>query len=376
MAGYGVLFTIIGDYRDSYGLSETTLGWIIGVGFIVGFIAQIALGPFGDRGGARQMIAIGALANIVGLLMMGFGTTASMLIAGRVISGLAIGATGPAIKRIVIVGSGENLGRDLGRLFSAEVFGFAIGPVISAFLVGPFGIPAPFIVIAVASAFAAIAASRARIVEADTSQISPRFAFDLLADRRLASSVVLGSAAYLMIGAFDSLWDVVHTDLETPEWIANLGIAFFAVPLVLLGPSSGRLAQKHGPILVATVGMTAGAVFMGIYGALGVGVAIFGVSMVHAVSDGLTIAASGVGVGMSASESRQAGAQGVLGGFQALSAGIMAPVTGWLYDVHGQQTAYTVAAVVIIAFVAVGVVLAGPEGRAMKDATVNDVQVL
>ena len=27
-AGYGVLFTLIGDYRDEYGLSETTLGLV------------------------------------------------------------------------------------------------------------------------------------------------------------------------------------------------------------------------------------------------------------------------------------------------------------------------------------------------------------
>ena len=109
------------------------------------------MGPFGDRGYARFMVFGGSLLNAAGLLMMGFGTTATVIIAGRVISGLAIGAAGPAIKRFVVVGSGANLGRNLGRLFSADVFGFALGPVISAVLVGPFGIAAPFIVIAAAT---------------------------------------------------------------------------------------------------------------------------------------------------------------------------------------------------------------------------------
>ncbi|MGI9610805.1 MAG: hypothetical protein ACR2NL_11000, partial [Acidimicrobiia bacterium] len=49
-SGYGVLFTIVGDYRDEYGISETTVGWIIGIGFIVAFVSQITLGPVGDRG--------------------------------------------------------------------------------------------------------------------------------------------------------------------------------------------------------------------------------------------------------------------------------------------------------------------------------------
>ena len=37
-----------------------------------------------------------------------------------------------------------------------------------------------------------------------------------------------------MIGAFESLWDVVHEDLNTPTLMANLGISLFAIPLVLL----------------------------------------------------------------------------------------------------------------------------------------------
>ena len=31
-AGYGVLFTIVDDYRDEYGISETSIGVVIGIG--------------------------------------------------------------------------------------------------------------------------------------------------------------------------------------------------------------------------------------------------------------------------------------------------------------------------------------------------------
>ena len=86
----------------------------------------------------------------------------------------------------------------------------------------------------------------------------------------------------------------------------------------------------------------------------------------HSVTDGLSFAASGVAVGMTAPEQRQAGAQGVLGGMQALAAGVMAPVTGWLYQSHGQQAAYWVAALVMLTMVAGGWALAGPEARRLK----------
>lgn len=360
--GYGVLFTMGGDYRNEYGVSETTFGIIIGLGFILSFVAQVLIGPFGDRGHARTMVLGGAALNAVGMLLMGFGTTTTALLLGRVISGLAVGAALPAIKRMVVVGAGDNLGRDLGRLFSADVFGFALGPVISGVLVGPFGIPAPFIVIAVMTTAMVLMSLRIPIEEGEEGE-PQRFAIDLLKDRAFAGAVLLGMSAFVMVGAFDALWDLVHTDLGTSEWMANLGISLFAIPLVLLGPTSGKLAQRVGPFLVAGFGMSIAAVFFGIYGTLSVGGAIFAVTMVHALTDGLSFAASGVAVGMTAPEHRQAGAQGVLGGMQSLGAGIMAPITGWLYQNQGQQTAYWVAAASIIVLVVAGLALAGPAVR-------------
>jgi len=356
-SGYGVLFTIGGEYRDQFGIQEATFGLIIGVGFIVAVIGQVLFGPLGDQGHARALVLGGAVVNCIGLLMMGFGTTSAIIIAGRVISGIAIGAAAPAVKRIVIVGSGENTGRNLGRLFSADVFGFAMGPVLSAVLVKPFGLPAPFIVISVLVIVAVAVTLRIPLEEEPNPQ-PQRLAFDLFQDRAFAGAVMIGSAAFVMIGAFDTLWDLVHTDLGSPEWMSNLGITLFAIPLVILGPSSGKLAQRIGPFVLAATGMVLGALFLGIYGVLSVGGAIFAVTMVHAISDGLTFVASGVAVGLRAPDSRQAAGQGLLGASQALAAGIMAPITGWLYQHQGQQAAYWTAAGVILAMTAMGLLLA------------------
>ena len=83
---------------------------------------------------------------------------------------------------------------------------------------------------------------------------------------------------------------------------------------------------------------------MFVYGFLPSGGLIFAVAMVHAISDGLTISSAGVAVGMVVPDDRQAGAHGVIGAAQAVSAGIMAAVTGALYEAFGQATAYVVAA--------------------------------
>lgn len=356
-SGYGVLFTVVGDFRDQYGISETAIGGLIGVGFLAAFVAQVFVAPIADRGRARQVVIIGVLANVVGLLLMAFGESLTPLMIGRVVSGLGIGTALPAIRRIVILADRDEIGQNLGRLLSADVFGFAMGPAISAVLVGPFGLSAPFLVVAAFTAICVPFSLAVGTVESD--HVAPQgLALDLLKSRTVAGAVVLGAAVFLMIGAFDALWDVVHEDLDTPSWMANLGITFFAVPLMILGPTGGRMAQRIGPFRVAAAGLLAGAVFMFVYGQLPTGTWIFGISMIHAITDGLTIASSGVAIAMAVPEERQAGAQGVMGAAQALFAGVTAIVIGALYEGPGRATAYTAAAVGMIVFVIVGLALA------------------
>lgn len=369
-AGYGVLFTVVGDYRESYGISEFAIGWIIGIGFIAGFLAQILIAPIGDRGHARTLVLAGVAINAIGLVMMGFGEDATTLTAGRIVSGLAIGAANPAIRRIVVISEPEHIGRNLGRLLSADVFGFALGPAISAVLVGPFGLSAPFLVIAAVSLIT-VAATLGVRVEENVVETGPRLALDLLRDRSFAGAIVLGATAFLMIGAFDALWDVVHVDLGTPNWLANLGITLFAIPLIILGPIGGKLAQDIGPFRVASVGLLVGSAFMALYGYLPSGEAIVGFSLGHAVNDGLTFAAAGVAVGVTVSSDRQAGAQGVLGAAQALMAGIMAVVTGGLYQWVGRAPAYTAAALTMVTMVIIGMALAADTWRRPRRSVVR-----
>lgn len=352
-AGYGVLFTIVDDYRDEYGISESSIGIVIGVGFLAGFLSQLVIAPFADRGHARLIVFTGVTVNIVGLVLMASSTTLTPILLGRFIAGVGVGAATPAIRRIVILADPTNLGSNLGRLLAADVFGFAVGPGISALLVGPFGIAAPFYVVAAGSLLVLPFVARVRVQESiDAAQ--PRLALDLLRVRPFAGAVVMGSAVFMMIGTFDALWAVVHKDLGTNEWIANLGITMFAIPLVVLGPRGGRLAQTRGPFRVGSVGLLLGATFMFLYGVMPNGGLIFAVAMVHSVFDGLTVSSTGVAVGMTIPAERQAGAQGVLGAAEALAAGTMAVIAGKLYEVSGRTLAYAVCALAMVAMVGAG----------------------
>ncbi len=113
-AGYGVLFTIVDDYRDEYGISETAIGIVIGIGFVAGFLSQVLIAPLADRGHARTVVLFGVGLNVVGLLLMGFSTTLTPILIGRFISGIGIGAAIPAARRIVILADPNHLGQNLG----------------------------------------------------------------------------------------------------------------------------------------------------------------------------------------------------------------------------------------------------------------------
>ncbi len=356
--GYGALFSMLDDIRDEYGVGESALGAVIGIGFLAGFVSQILIAPFADRGHARLLVYGGVAFNVVGLLLLASATAFVPLLAGRFVMGIGIGMAVPAIRRIVIVAEPDHIGHNVGRLLAADVAGFAAGPALSALLVGPFGIPAPFLVIAAGTILAMpFVVRNARVAEAPEPP-QQRLALDLLQIRPFAGAVLLGGAVFLMIGAFDALWAVVLDDLDTNEWIANLGITLFAVPLVVFGAAGGRLAQRVGPFRVGTVGLLLGAMFMMLYGLVPTGVMMFTVAMFHAVSDGFTVSSTGVAVGMVVPAARQAGAQGVLGGFQTLVAGAAAVASGALYEHAGRTTAYAVNAALMVVMVGAGAFLA------------------
>lgn len=366
-SGYGVMFTVLDDFRETYGIAEGSLGLIVGIGFGSSFLAQVFLAPIADRGYARRLVVAGILVNLIGLLVLGFGSTLGMLLFGRVISGLGLGMAFPAIRRIVILGDPGRLGDNLGLLLACDVAGFAAGPALSAILVGPFGLPAPFLVIAVASAACLPLVLRIRVdEESGHADQATRFAFDLLRVRPYVAALCMGAALFMMIGTFDALWAVVLDDLGSGEWLANIGVTVFALPLIVFGEFGGRLAQRVGPFRLGPLGLLLGACFMTLYGVVPGAVAMLVVASVHALSDGLTVSSTAVAVGLVTPDDRHAGAQGLLGGVQTLTAGIVAVAAGMLYQYHGRLVAYLACGIAMVVLVIASLSLSGPKWRSIR----------
>jgi MFS family permease len=355
---YGVMFTMLDDYRDKYFISESKLGLIVAAGFITGFLANVLIAPFADKGHAKRLVVVGIAMQIIGCLIMAFGGSFITLFLGRFLTGLGGGSTEPAIRRIIILANPTEMGRNLGLSVSAGVGGFALGPMVSAATVDAFGLAAPFLIISTLLLATLLGVSRLSVSEANIEDApQQRLAFDLLRLRPILGAVIIGLSLYVMIGTFDSLWSIMMEDISAPTWVASVGITIFAVPMLFLAPIGGRLTQTVGPFKASILGLSIGALFMTLYGTIGSPYAMLGVGLMHGIVDGLTITGGSAAIALVSPRERLASAQGLYSGLQTLTGGLAAACAGIAYE-HIGRNAFWVCTLVMFAMIGTGAFIA------------------
>jgi MFS family permease len=352
--GYGVMFTVLDDFRDKYGITEAQLGIIVGVGFLTGFLSQILFAPLADKGHAKKLVMTGIAIEIVGTLFMAFGQAFLPLIIGRLLAGFGVGISEPALRRILILSDPERMGQNLGLIVSASVAGFTAGPIVSALTADTLGIAAPFLIVAVLLVVVTYGLFNLQFQEANIEDApTQRLAFDMLRIRPLAGAIVIGLALFAMIGTFDAVWSVMMDDMKAPTWVANVGISLFALPMIFLAPRGGRLTQKVGPFKASMTGLSIGAVCLVMYGTLWSPYPMLAIGIIHGIVDGLTITGGSAAVALVAPRERLASAQGLYGGLQTLTGGIAAVLAGTAYGIIGRAT-FIWCAVAMLLFIAIG----------------------
>ena len=354
------MFTMLDDFRNNFGIAESALGFIVGVGFFTSFLGQVSIAPLADRGRAQRLIILGLGLEVIGCIGMALGETFIILLISRIIMGFGAGSALPALRRVIIVADPDNFGRNLGRILSFEVAGFASGPIISVVFAEFFGIPGPFIFLATIISLFVIVVSRIAVPEtAKENHPTERFAIDLLKNRAITSGILIGVALFFMIGVFDSLWVLMMDDLDAAQWMANFGVSVFVLPLILLGPFGGKFVQRIGPYRAGSFGMILGAIFMAGYGLMPTPTLMMVVFLFHSLNDGFFVTGAGVAVGTSAPLERQAGAQGLLGGMETLAGGVAASFAGVAYDHLGRTTTFIGTGAIMLTLILASRILAG-----------------
>ncbi len=356
--GYGVMFTLIGRFRDDYGISEGRLGLVVGAGFFMSFLGQLLIAPLADRGHAKALLLGGLATNATGLLIMALSTHFEGLLAGRVVMGLGIGSAYPAIRRAIAIAEPDRIGANTGAMLSADVAGFLAGPLIAFMTVNRFGLNAPFyvgIALGLAAMTVCFRVPMGAVVDGAERQ---RLALHLLSARWMQACIAFGVAFFAMIGTFDALWALRMTDLIGDEKKAGpyiqLGIIVFGLPLVLLGKVGGKFVEKRGAFQVSGVGLTLGVCFVSLYGLITVPVALIAVGVVQATVDSFGAPGIPTAVNELAPPEQIAGAQGLVGAIQTLTGGFFAVGAGVLYERYGPVLTYSSTSALMFVCVVIG----------------------
>lgn len=334
------IVALLGDLRDELGFSETSIGIIVTTGFLAAFVAQAGFAQHADRGRARAMTVVGITLAAVALLSMTLVDNVTAWTLSRALLGFGGGLVLPGIRRAATVIDPKNAGQNLGRLVAAEVLGFLIGPLLAALLASAFGLRAPFLVLGVGLALFLPFALRLPDDNGARDTSGRRSSVDLLRGRRLQGALMLVSGYFMLIGSFNAVIPVMFKDRGGGSIAVGLAFTLLAIPIVLVSPHAGRVADRVGPPRVATAGIAVVALSAAFYGLLpGIVLPVI-VMVVVGVADGFGFTAAQVSVSRAVPEERQAGALGLMGATEVLAAGLAAAPAAILYDASGARVTW------------------------------------
>ncbi len=251
----GVVFVLLEDLREAYGLSDTEVGLIASSGFVAALVVTLALAPLADRGHVVSTGAGGLAVSIIAGVWFAIADAAWSLILARGLLGVGIGLFAVAARKAIVGAEVGGSGQRMGRYLSFVVAGFLLGPPLGA-LLEPIGLWAPFLVPAAIVALLSpwtMGALRRAVVS--VSEPSHGDMVRLIGDPVIQGAALLQIVIFGWIGVFDSTIDRHLTSLG----VGNLGTAaillVIGAPLVVLPAPMGAWAEKVGARRAVGIGL-------------------------------------------------------------------------------------------------------------------------
>jgi len=141
MTGFGMVIPLIPFYARRFEAGATGIGILIASFSFMQFVFSPLLGRISDRMGRRPVLIFSILTSIGSFLLFTFASSYFVLLASRVIAGLATEG-GVAQAYIADITARDERSQGIGKVGAASGIGFILGPVISGFL-SPYGLWAP-----------------------------------------------------------------------------------------------------------------------------------------------------------------------------------------------------------------------------------------
>ena len=371
-AGLGSIIVLLAEIRNELGFTETGIGLAIAAGFAAAFVANIIMAPHADRGRAPAMLRGGLALGVVGLLVLAVGQDLWHYVLGRAVFGFALGTAGPAARRTVIVADPANLGRNMGRLGAWDVGGFVAGPMIASLLaaIGGFRFTFWFMAISLATLLPVAFRAQPDTAARDEEGLGLK---GLLRIRRLVGAFFVVAAYFVFIGAFEAVWVLEMDTRGATQTTMAIGLTLAALPIAMLSPLGGSLAQRYGARRWAIGGIASITLLTTCYGIVPGVVALVALTMVTSVLEGFAFPSAPMLVAAAVAENRQAAAQGLMGAVEVATAAVAAVTISMIYDRHGDLMAWIVTASTMAILLLFGAILTRPtDGQLVQPGVPTD----
>lgn len=281
-------FPVIGD---ELGVTARELGLTLSSYFVTFALGQLVVGPLADRYGRKKLVLGGLSVFMVGTVIAGLATTLDVMIAGRIVQALGVCAASVLSRAIARdLFEGETLARALSLTMVATAAAPGFSPLVGSVLSVTLGWRAMFILVGLAAVVLAFFYVRDlgethpadRRAPHSTGSVVRAYA-RLMADKRFILPAL--SMSLLLSGLFASfaaapailMKGIGLTSVQAGLYFASTVFVVFAA-----GMAAPRLAHRHGPRIIALLGIACAMVGGGllVVGPADPGLGWYAVSMV------------------------------------------------------------------------------------------------
>jgi DHA1 family multidrug resistance protein-like MFS transporter len=249
-------------FLEHRGGSPSVIGLVMASFFVAGVLTQFAFGHLADRFGRRKLLMISLITYGLASMTYLFPVAAPWLALTRAVQGAGAGAIEvTSLSAVASLFPEAERGRAVSRIFAAQLFGLAIGPVVGI-VASVHDLGWAFFATGVVSLIAALVAMKTNLGdrEYDPTPLPP-----LQWSRQLTGSLFAAAASGISIGVYEACWSLLMHAHHASTLQIRLSWTCFSVPWVVLSRWGGWLADHANRRFVALAGLINGAFFLSLY---------------------------------------------------------------------------------------------------------------
>ncbi len=318
-------------FLEHRGGTPSIIGLIMSSFFIAGVITQFFLGHLADKFGRRPVLILSLVAYGAASMTYLVPVSAPWFVLTRVIQGASAGAIEVAsMSAVAALFSEAQRGRAVSRIYAAQLFGIALGPVVGV-VATVHDLAWAFFVTGIVSFVAAFVAFHTNVGDAEYDR---RPLPKLQWNRQLVGALFATSAGGLCVGVYEACWSLLMHAHHATTLEIRLSWTMFAIPWVALSRVGGWLADHANRRFIALGGIMNGAIFLSLYPHIHNNVAILFLGSLESVGASLSLPSISSLMSQGAVNRELSRRQGLFATSNTASLAVAAGVSGFLFSIN------------------------------------------